>query len=50
MPSVAIMGAGPIGFYTAIVLKKQYPDLDVRVFDKNAHRYARPHIPQQNHE
>ena len=44
MPSVAIMGAGPIGLYTAILLKTQYPDLDVRVFDKNADRYARPGV------
>lgn len=44
MLSVAIMGAGPIGLYTAILLKKQYPFLDVRVFDKNADEYARPGV------
>lgn len=44
MPSVVIVGAGPIGLYTAIRLKKKYPDLEVKVFDKYAGSYTRPGV------
>ena len=33
--SVVCVGAGPAGLYLAILLKKQRPDLDVTVFERN---------------
>jgi len=31
--SIVVAGAGPIGLYTAILLKSQYPKLDIVVLD-----------------
>jgi 2-polyprenyl-6-methoxyphenol hydroxylase-like FAD-dependent oxidoreductase len=32
---INVIGAGPAGLYTAILLKRQRPDLDVQVFEQN---------------
>ncbi len=34
---VAIIGGGPAGLYSAILLKKQRPDADIAVYERNRH-------------
>lgn len=33
MPNIVVAGAGPIGLYTAILLRKRYPSVNVTVLD-----------------
>jgi 2-polyprenyl-6-methoxyphenol hydroxylase-like FAD-dependent oxidoreductase len=45
MPNIFIAGAGPVGLYTAIVLKHLYKNsVTVTVLDAHSARYDRPGV------
>lgn len=44
MPRIVIAGAGPIGFYTAILLRRRYPGVQVTVLDHRIGRFDRPGV------
>lgn len=44
MPNIVIAGAGPIGLYTAILLRSRYPDVNVTVLDDRIGAFSRPGV------
>lgn len=44
MPRIVIAGAGPIGLYTAILLRERYPGFQVTVLDHRIGRFDRPGV------
>ncbi|MEI6096152.1 MAG: hypothetical protein WCR08_11965 [Gammaproteobacteria bacterium] len=44
MPRIVIAGAGPIGLYTAILLRERYPEVQVTVLDHRIGRFDRPGV------
>ena len=44
MPNIVIAGAGPIGLYTAILLRKLYPKVTVTVLDERIGAFSRPGV------
>lgn len=42
-PNVLIVGAGPVGLFTAIEMKLHNPDLQIKILERNA-SYSRHHI------
>ena len=44
MPNIVVAGAGPIGLYTAILLRKRYPSVNVTVLDDRIGAFSRPGV------
>ena len=45
---IVIVGAGPVGLWTAIQIKKRSPDIDIKIYERHS-EYQRSHVLKLEH-